>query len=284
MNDTYTKKVLIVGANSYIGQNFARYSKNQLQVDVVDSYKEWKEANFKGYNSILMVAGLAHKRPGTSKDMYFTINRDLALAVAKKARASGVGQFIYISSMAVYGQRDGEITRETKPNPKKNDFYGISKFQAEERLCDLFYNEPANPGGLCIIRPPMVYGPGCPGNFSRLVSLATRLPFFPDINNKRSMIYIDNLCAYIMHVIKEGSSGVFLPQNKEYVNTTALVQLIAKLKGREIKATKILNPLVALAGRFIPAVGKMFGSLVYKDFDDSLIPVDFEDSIRQSIL
>jgi len=225
------KRVLIVGANSYIGDSFAKYAHEHLHVDIVDSYKEWKTAAFEKYDSILLVAGLAHQernRKQANKERYFAVNRDLAIAVAKKAKVSGVGQFIFLSSMAVYGIKSGEITAETKPDPRKNDYYGLSKYQAELELAKIFGALKSN---LCLIRPPMVYGPNCPGNFPKLVRLTRRLPVFPDVNNRRSMIYIDNLCALIMHIIENGCGGAFLPQNSEYVNTTRLVQAIAKLQG-----------------------------------------------------
>jgi len=287
------KRVLIVGANSYIGDSFARYAQDKLAVDVVDSYEEWKKADFKLYDSILMVAGLAHKpwsrrQRKANSDLYFAVNRDLALAVAEKAKASGVGQFIYLSSMAVYGMDEGEITRDTKPAPKDDDYYGLSKLQAEERLMALL-----EPRGietdtykrLSIIRPPMVYGPGCPGNFNRLVRLVKWLPIFPRIDNKRSMIYIDNLCAFMAHLIEEGLGGVFLPQNKDYVNTTELVQLIAKLLGKRMRFTRVFNPLVGMVGRFVPAVRKLFGSLVYQHCGsgEAYCGADFDEGVRLTV-
>jgi len=302
------RRVLVVGANSYIGDWFAKYAK--LNIDIVDSYNQWKTTPFEGYDSILYVAGIAHRsqRPRkheTNKeiqDLYFAINRDLAIAVAKKAIASGVGQFIYLSSMSVYGLDEGVITSETIPTPHKNDFYGQSKHEAEAALQTLFHtgtphhnftsnttnttsiSAPNNPS-LCILRPPMVYGPNCPGNFSRLVQLTKRLPLFPKIDNKRSMIYIENLCAFIAYVVENNCAGIYLPQNKEHINTTNLVQTIAKILGKKMRTTRLLNPLVLLLSRAVSPVKKMFGSLVYKHCKqvNTIDMIGFEESIALSV-
>jgi len=293
------KRVLVVGADSYIGDSFAKFAQDRLYVDIVDSYEGWKAASFEAYDSILMVAGLAHKdwtrkERKANKDLYFAINRDLAIAVAEKAIASGVGQFIYLSSMAVYGMLSGIITHDTTPSPRKNDYYGLSKYQAELALGELFFGTchsgagvlpKSNTNGLCIIRPPMVYGPNCPGNFPKLAGLAKGLPIFPDINNRRSMIYIDNLCAFIVHMVENGCSGVYLPQNREYVNTTELVRVIERVQGKRMRTTKLFNPLIFLAQKFSSSVCKLFGSLVYEHSVDEDVynVVGFEDSIDLSV-
>jgi len=284
MSSIEAERVLIVGVNSYIGDSFAKYAAEHLHVDIVDSYEEWKAASFEGYDSILLVAGLAHqnwnrKQRNANKDLYFSVNRDLAIAVAKKAKASGVEQFIYLSSMAVYGLSNGAITADIKPSPREKDYYGLSKYQAEKALAELLGNN------LCIIRPPMVYGPNCPGNFSKLVQLAKKMPVFPKVNNRRSMIHIDNLCAFILLAINNKYNIVHLPQNKEYVNTTNLVQIIANLHGRKLRITKLFNPLVFIAGKLFSKANKLFGSLIYaRDEREELYNViGFEESVRRTI-
>ncbi|MCL2360845.1 MAG: NAD-dependent epimerase/dehydratase family protein [Defluviitaleaceae bacterium] len=270
------KRVLIVGANSYIGDSFAAYAKDRLEVDIVDSYDGWKTASYENYDNVLLVAGIAHKK--ADKDLHFAVNHDLAINMAKRARDGGVEQFIYISSMAVYGITQGEITHDTKPNPDTKYYYALSKFQAEEELTRIMEN-------LCIVRPPMVYGPGCPGNFSKLVSLTRKLPIFPDIKNKRSMIFIDNLCAFLLQVIENNLAGVQMPQNKEHVNTTGLVRAIAMHQGKRIRTTRFFNPIISLLIRFVPQVWKLFGSLYYShsDNEDMYNVVGFEESIKKTL-
>ena len=167
------------------------------------------------------------------KELYYKVNRDLAIEIAKKAKREGVKQFIFMSSIIVYGSsgRIGErkiIDKDTKPSPV--DFYGDSKLQAEKGLraleSDIFK--------VVILRPPMIYGKGSKGNYPKLSKAARVLPIFPDIDNERSMLHIDNLCEFIKLMIDNEESGVFFPQNKEYVKTSEMVKLIADVQGRKV--------------------------------------------------
>ena len=277
---TPQKRVLVVGANSYIGDSFAKYAGEQMDIDIVDSFDEWKTVSFEGYDSILHCAGIAHVSQKTDmKQLYYAVNSDLAVEVAKKAKDAGVEQFIFLSSILVYGKTDTEITPETIPSPES--FYGDSKLRAEmmlQPLADSTFN-------ICIIRPPMVYGHDCKGNFPKLMKLAMRLPLFPKINNKRSMIYIENLCAFIVCLVDNNCTGIHLPQNVDYVNTTELVQSIAKLKGKRIRTIRLFNPIVRLMAKFVSPVNKLFGNLVYvhNSLEDVYNVVGFEDSIRTTV-
>jgi len=276
-------KVLVVGANSYIGDSFAAYAKGRLQIDVVDSYEKWKTADFGQYHSVLFVAGLAHQGRGqrkANKDMYFTVNRDLAVDVAKRVGESGLSQFIYLSSMAVYGKATGEISGDAIPQPNVNAPYGLSKYQAEIALSKVL-----SPKQLCIVRPPMVYGLNCPGNFSKLVKLATKTPVFPKISNRRSMIYIDNLCEFLAQAVENNLAGVHLPQNSTHVCTSELVSLISKHQGRKIHMTRLLNLPIRLFASLVPTVGKMFGDLYYtsSQTEEAYNVTGFEESIAKSV-
>jgi UDP-glucose 4-epimerase len=108
----------------------------------------------------------------------------------------------------------------------------------------------------------MVYGKGCKGNYPRLAGLALKIPIFPEVDNKRSMIYIDNLSEFVKQLIDNRSSGLFFPQNTEYVNTSEMVRLIAEVHGKKMTMTKLFNPLLRLLN--ISTVNKVFGDLVYE--------------------
>ena len=198
------KKILITGANSYIGTSFATYMmqwQQEYQADTIDMIDgSWREKSFAGYDSVFHVAGIAHistkKLDEQAREKYWKVNALLPVEVTQKAKAEGVGQFIFLSSMSVYGEHGSikhpvVITRETKPVPK--DIYSQSKLKAEEGILPL-HDEGFR---VCILRPPMIYGPGCKGNYQLLEKAALKLPFFPDIRNERSMLFIDNLCAYV---------------------------------------------------------------------------------------
>lgn len=270
------KKILITGANSYIGTSFEKYIEENYQddyhIDTLDMINpNWKECDFSGYDSIFHVAGIAHADVGhvseERKKLYYQVNCDLAYETAIKAKESKVKQFIYMSSIIVYGEsapygKKKLITKDTKPEPA--NFYGDSKLQAEIKLKTLDNDN----FKICILRPPMIYGPGSKGNYQMLSKLAKKLPVFPDIKNERSMLYIGNLCYFIKECINKGNSGIYFPQNEEYVSTSKMVQEIAKANGKNIHLTKLLNPFVFILSKFPGKIGgmcnKAFGNISYE--------------------
>ena len=159
----------------------------------------------------------------------------LPIEIAKKASLEGVKQFIFMSSMSVYGLETGVITPETIPSPKTN--YGIAKIQAELAIKALEHDY----FKVCILRPPMVYGKGCKGNFNGVVRLVKMLPIFPKVNNKRSMLYIENLCSFVKKVIDEEYTGLYFPQNREYMNTTQLAKWISDGIGKKVYMSLMLG-------------------------------------------
>ena len=256
------KKILITGANSYIGMSFEKYMSqwpDAYQIDTVDMIDgTWREQSFSGYDTIYHVAGIAHiKETPENAHLYYDINRDLAVAVATKAKAEGVSQFIFLSSMSVYGMEEGAISKNTLPKPKSN--YGKSKLQAEEGLAPLADSTFA----IAVMRPPMVYGDGCKGNYQSLVKFAKKMPFFPAYHNQRSMLHIDKLCAFVKGLADSNASGLFLPQDDQYVCTCEMVRDIAATMGKKLPLWKILNPAVSLLVHTTAIGQKAFGNLYY---------------------
>lgn len=255
------KKILITGVNSYIGNSFEEWIKkynNQYQINTIDMRgNEWRSSSFEGYDAILHVAAIVHKKEKKSMEhLYTKVNKDLPIEVAKKAKSEGVKQFVFMSSMSVYGIDEGIISEDTIPNPKSK--YGKSKLQAEKELM-LLNDKKFN---ISIIRPPMVYGENCVGNYSRLSKLAKRIFVFPEIKNQRSMIYIYNLCEFIRIIIEENVGGIFFPQNEEYVSTSELVRLISNEHNLNIRFVKYVGCFIKLIN--ISIIRKVFGNLTYK--------------------
>lgn len=283
------KKILIFGKDSYIGTKFQEYLEDQAEyeIDVADSIDtKWKEDDFSKYDVIYHVAGIAHVSSNLKmKDLYYKVNRDLPIEVANKAKKENVKQFIFMSSMIIYGadSKIGEkkiINRDTLKKPI--DFYGKSKLEADEEIQKLEDDKFKT----VIIRTPMVYGPKCKGNFLKLKKIAKRLPIFPNIDNERSMIYIDNLCEFIKQIIDKGEQGIFYPQNQEYVSTKSIIQEMAKFMNKKIVCIKVFNPILILLSKRIKYINKIFGNKVYDknisgDFTYNV--VNFEESIRRSI-
>lgn len=262
------KKILITGANSYIGTSFEKWlSKwpDEYTVDTLDMIGDsWKEKSFAGYDTVFHVAGIAHVSSDPKmKDLYFKVNRDLTIEAARKANAEGVGQFIYMSSAIVYGDsapigKEKIITKDTIPTP--SNFYGESKLQAEQGLHLL----ESDPFRIVILRPPMIYGNGSKGNYPTLAKYARKLPVFPNIQNERSMLHIDNLCEFVRLMVANNEKGVFFPQNEEYVSTSEMVDAIARTHGRKIRLTRFFNPALRLTGNIVGVVNKAFGNMVYE--------------------
>lgn len=281
------KHILITGKDSYIGTRVELWLKKypeEYSVDVVDTKdSSWRKKDFRRYDVVYHVAGIVHVR-NASVELYEKVNHRLAVDVAQKASEAGVRQFIFMSTGAVFSQNDKKhryIMADEQTELEPSTEYGLSKKRAEEDLRQLGNSKMK----VAIIRPPMVYGPGAKGNYNALSRLARVIPVFPKINNKRSMLYIDNLCEFIRQVIDDESCGVFMPQNKEYVNTTVLVEEIAKLYGHRITVTPLLNWMVKIGFRLSDKVCKVFGDYTYASrtyFDNSYQIVGFKESLRET--
>ncbi len=268
------KKVLITGAGSYIGTSFAAWIKENnadILTDTVDMQEDaWRQRDFSGYDTIFHVAGIAHADVGKvseeQKQCYYKVNTELTVECAKKAKAEGVAQFIFMSSMIVYGESAGigrqkMITPDTPPSPA--NFYGDSKLKAEEGLLAL--QSPSFK--VVLLRPPMIYGKGAKGNYRLLSKLAVKLPIFPKENNLRSMLYIGNLCKFVELMIKNEEQGTFYPQNSSYIQTAEMVAVIGAVHGRKIHLTKLFHPILLFMGKIGgkpgELVNKAFGNMTY---------------------
>lgn len=274
------KRVLITGKNSYIGtslENWLMREPDKYKVDTVDMKDgSWKEKDFSLYDVVFHVAGIAHiKETSDNQDLYYKVNRDLAYETAQKAKEDGVEQFIFLSSMSVYGIENGVIDKNTPLTP--NSAYGKSKIEAEELINKL----QDDTFTVATLRPPMVYGKGCRGNYPKLAGLALKTPIFPKVDNKRSMIYIDNLSEFVKQLIDNRNGGLFFPQNAEYVNTSEMVRLIAETYGKRMVMTKLFNPLLRLLN--VSTVNKVFGDLVYDmSISSNISLVPFSETIKQT--
>ena len=282
--------VLITGAGSYVGESVRRYilsTSSDFEIDAVDTMNDaWKKADFSKYDVVYHVAGIAHVNADPKMEpLYYKVNRDLTIDVARAAKTAGVKQFIFMSSQIVFHESQSLKTEvlnaDTKENP--NGFYGDSKLQAEKGLheleCETFK--------VCILRPPMIYGPNSKGNFPRLVKLAQKTPLFPAWHNQRSMLYIDNLAEFVKQAILRGLGGTFYPQNRELADTVEIIRFFAKANGHKIWITRFLNPFVWLGSFVLQPINKMFATYYYSsemskaDFDYQL--VSFNESLKKII-
>lgn len=263
------KRILITGINSYLGGRFRQYMEQfpeYATVSISMRNGSWRGEDFTGFDVVYHVAGLAHSDNGRispeKAQKYYEINTDLTKELAKKAKREGVKQFIFMSSAIVYGDsapigRRRRIDRSTVCTPA--NCYGDSKLQAElglRRLEDENFR-------VVILRPPMIYGPGCKGNYPVLSLFAQRLPVFPYVDNERSMLFVDNLMAFVKLMIDNEESGTFFPQNAEYSNTSELVRMIAEAHGKKLILVRGFTWALKFLGFFTALVDKAFGSLSY---------------------
>ena len=273
------KKVLITGAGSYIGQSFIQYAKKHYpdnfeieELDMTDA--AWRDKDFSEYDVVYHVAGIAHADVGKVseeiKSKYYEVNTGLAVEAAEKAKREGVKTFIFMSSMIVYGDSapygQRKVIDETTV-PKPANFYGDSKLQADvavRELADDTYK-------VIVLRPPMIYGKDSKGNYRTLAKLAKKLPIFPNVDNERSMLYIENLCEFLCQIMLIKSyarnSVVLLPQNGEWTKTSDMVKEIAKASGKKITELQCLALAVKMGSKMPGKIGglvnKAFGNNCY---------------------
>lgn len=287
------KKILITGSGSYVGTSveaWLRQWPEYYQVDTLDMRTQtWRTHDFSAYDVVYHVAGIAHADVGQvteeEKKQYYRVNTDLAVETAEKAKKEGVQQFLFMSSMIVYsGCREKKITKNTIPKPL--NFYGDSKWQADQKIQALADER----FKVVVLRPPMIYGKGSKGNYPQLAKLAGKLPLFPIVHNQRSMLYIENLAQFVKRMIDNEETGVFFPQNEQYINTSDLVQMIAVVKEHRlvmVPATGwIIRLMKKIPGKIGNLTGKAFGDSVYdmqmSEYKEEYRVCDWKESVRRT--
>lgn len=294
--DKKTKKqVLITGVGSYIGESFKEYAKTyypNLHIDSLDmTDRNWNKYDFSFYDAVLHVAGIAHAKTGTfskkEKEKYYSVNSELAIETAQKAKNEGVSQFLFLSSMIIYGNsapygKQKVIEEDTPPMPA--DIYGDSKWRGEMGIRRL-KNENFH---VAVLRLPMVYGKGSKGNYPLLAKAARWFPVFPKVQNERSMIYINNLCEFISLLILSGEGGIYFPQNSTYSSTSEMLREIAAVGGKKLPLWQVLKPVVVLGNKLPGRVGKLvrkvFGNSVYSQSLSTYKGLDYQlTELKQSI-
>ena len=174
-------RILITGAESFIGTNFRKYSNYQNIREISLYENKPEEIDFSDVDVILHLAAIVHQSKKIKEEDYFLINRDLCRSVAEQAKKAGVKQFVFLSTVKVYGKfipGSDPWNEDSVCHPE--DSYGKSKYEAELALRNLDDSDFT----VSIVRTPLVYGYGVKGNMLKLIRLVQTLRTLPFKKNQ----------------------------------------------------------------------------------------------------
>ncbi len=282
-------KILITGKHSYIGSSVKAWLNEKEPSFLVDEVSlrniDIDKLTFNQYDAIIHVVGIAHI--SSKKKLipeYFKINRDLAIKVAKKAKSEGVKEFIYTSSIAIYGN-DNPIF-DFRPidikNPKPKNAYAQSKFEADltiQGIADDNFK-------VSILRIPMVYGKNAKGKLNKLIKISKFFPIFPNIFNQRSVIHINNLSELIRLILVKKLNGVFLPQDKTYFSTNNFIKYFRASLNKKTLFITFFPFFLRFMAILIPEINKVYGNKFYESKLSTIKAInyqiyDFKDFIKE---
>ncbi len=230
-------KILLTGSNGFIGSHFFDNYSTVYDIHKFSFLKDdITKLDLETIDTVVHLSALVHRMGGASAEEYEKINVVQTLELAKKAKASGVKLFVFMSTIKVYGEETEAVYDETS-ECYPEDAYGKSKLKAERELQKL---ESEN-FKISIVRTPIVYGRGVKANINNLLNLVKKISILPfaDIKNRRSMVYVGNLSHLLHEVIIQRKSGIFLASDDTPLSTTQLIELIADGLGKKVYLLKI---------------------------------------------
>lgn len=285
----HMNRVLITGANSFVGKSFIKFSKQESihEISLFDCKPE--EIDFSKYDIILHLVAIVHQSKTISEKEYFRVNRDLAIQVANEAKKAGVKQFVFLSTVKVYGKYiPGAGAWNEDSNCDPEDAYGKSKYAAELALKEL---EDSN-FTVSIVRTPLVYGENVKANMRSIIKLVEKFPILPlaEVDNKRSFTSVENLVAFIDRIIEKRASGVFIAKDEKGLSTTELVKLISQYLERKLILFSIPRFIIRICTFVYPKIfDRLYGSFEMENKKtleklDFTPPLTVEEGIKKMIL
>lgn len=266
-------KILIIGKDSYIGKNLKKHFLNRSKGFIVNSVSirndDWKAIQLEIYDCIIyLAAAKPEQEDGDSEILNYHLNVDMPYETALAAKSAGVSRFIFPSTIEVYGKsssivNNNVIDKNTELAP--GSIYAKSKLDGENKLRTL---EDEN-FKLTVLRLPLVYGSGCPGNYDKLKKIVLSQKKLPAFKNELSAINISTLCAFIQYILENDYTGTFHPQNKSYISSLELMDMISKELLVPMNLSKWLNFKYSIFKKSCPKdIAEFMGTLVYsRDID-----------------
>lgn len=282
--------ILILGKDSYIGNHLdSWFSAHDHQVEQLDVRSDdWRDFDYSYFDTIIHVAGIVHRQDCKDWNLYKRVNTDMPIEIAAIAKSQGVKQYVYFSTMGVFG-KDKALRQniiDINDRPKADSMYSKSKMLAEEGLEKL--NDESF--RVAFVRPPSVYGKGCKGGYiSGFTMIVRKLPLIPCAyrSARQSFIYIDNLCECVRLIVENRLTGVFCPQDDEIPNANELFEAIAHGLGKKYHQSRFLGRLMQIVS-FIPLVKKAYGGIEYsRSLSDiegfNYVVVPFKEGMRRTV-
>ena len=230
-------KILVTGANGFVGSYFSKNYAQKYGIKTFSFLKDDSQSLYvKDIDVVLHLSALVHQIGGASAEEYERVNVEQSLFLANKAKKSGIKQFIFMSTVKVYGEESKQAYDELSTCFPKDE-YGKSKLKAERELQKLESED----FKVSIIRTPVVYGYGVKANIKNLIYLVDKIFILPlgGIDNRRTMVYVGNLCAFIDTIIQTKEAGIFLVGDDTPLSTTHLIELIAIAKKKKIVLLRV---------------------------------------------
>ena len=280
-------KILITGANSFVGKNFIKFSAfREIETISLLTHKP-EDIDFEKHDIVLHLAAIVHKSGKISESEYMRVNSDLCLSVAERAKASGINHFIFLSTIKVYGESVNKEVRNEESVCRPDDAYGRSKFEAESGLRKLEDEK----FRVAIIRSPLIYGESVKANMLSLIKLVHVFPVLPfgKLENTRNYTYIENLVGFIDRIIETNASGIYITMDEKAISTTLLVKYISQSFGKKVHLFKLPEFIIGAGVCLVPRIFlRLFES---NEFDNRktlqilnyVPPYSTEEGIRRTV-
>ena len=280
-------RVLVTGSNGFVGSALIAFLRDHhvaviagvrraptaqttvtpVAVMAMDVLADWS-SSLAGVSVVVHCAARVHILKDQAADpleQFRSVNTQGTLHLAKQAAACGVRRFIFLSTIGVNGSETQSVPFGPESPIIPNSPYAVSKWEAEQGLREIAVSTGME---IVIVRPPLVYGPSAPGNFSSLAAAVRRGIPLPlgGLSNLRSFVAVDNLVALLSLCVSHpaAAGNVFYVCDEEDVSTSEFIRRIASALGRNVMLVPLpvglLRWIAGLVGRS-GQVGKVVGSL-----------------------